>query len=164
MYGDLPQGPRVQTAYVEFVTRLRDGTGVLTNNTEVLGAFPSRPHLTTGRFPMVQETGKLYRLHRALVDRNGSSAGAVLRLDAEFHGDAVAYVSRILVEQLEEQIGTGYMYRAAGGKWYWPTWKGALLMTWGQLWPFKPIRIHLRTHRARQLMAELGHPEEGMAD
>jgi hypothetical protein len=164
MYGDLPQGTRVQTAYVELVTRFRDGTGVLTHNTKVLGAFPPRPHLVTGRFPMVKETGRLYQLHRALVERHGSSAGAVLRLDAEFHGDAAAYVSTILVEQLEEQIGTGYMYRAPGGKWYRPTWKGALLMTWGLLWPFKAIRAQRRAHEARQLMAELEQPEDGTAE
>ena len=38
------------------------------------------------------------------------------------------------------QIDTGYMYLSPHERLYRPTWKGAFLMTWGQLWPFKAIR------------------------
>jgi hypothetical protein len=158
MYADTPEGTTLQTAYVEIVTRFRDGSVVQTNNSEVLSAFPKGPEKISTQFPTVRAADRLYRLHRALVERHGSPAGKILRLDADFKGDAVAYVTAAIVEELEEQIGTGFMYPSDDRTVYRPTWKGAWLMTWGQLWPFKAIRRQRRDHKARRLLAELEGP------
>jgi hypothetical protein len=159
LYAQQPDGTQVHNAFVEYVARFRDGTLVQTNNSKELNAFAPRPDQITTQFPMVRVAGRLYRLHQAMVERHGGTGRKILRLDEEFHGDAVAYLAQSLVEELDSQIETGYMYRSRQEPAYWPTWKGAFLMTWGQLWPFKAIRRARRDRKARQLMAEL--QEEG---
>jgi hypothetical protein len=38
---------------------------------------------------------------------------------------------------------------------YRPTVMGAIKMTYGELWPFKGVRLRWRAHRERELLAEL---------
>ena len=154
MYAKAPDGTKLQTAYVEIISRYRDGTLVQTNNSSQLGAFKARPGVTTTQFPTVRDAARLYRLHQALAEQHGGSRKS-LRLDEEFHGDAVAYLTWALVDELDGQIDTGYMYLSPQERLYRPTWKGAFLMTWGQLWTFKAIRQQRRAARARRLIDEL---------
>jgi hypothetical protein len=155
IYAKMPEGTKLQTAYTEFVSRYRDGTVVQTNNTEQLGAFKTRPHITTIRLPMIRNVERLYQLHRAATKRHDESPGKVLRLDEEFRGDAAAYFAAALVEELSGQIETGYMYLSERESAFRPTWKGAFIMTWGLLWPISAIRRTLRDAKARQMLREL---------
>jgi hypothetical protein len=43
----------------------------------------------------------------------------------------------------------------AGEGVYRPTVMGAIKMTYGELWPYKGVRLRWRTHRERELLAEL---------
>jgi hypothetical protein len=155
IYGEIRGESTLQTAYIEFVSCYRDGTVVQTNNTHPLSAFAPRPHITSIRLPMIRKPDRLYKLHQAAAKRHDESLGRVLRLEDEFRGDAVAYLARTMVEELEAQIETGYMYLAPGENVYRPTWKGAFLMTWGLIWPFSAIRRARRDANARQLLKEL---------
>jgi hypothetical protein len=147
--------PPVRTFCVEIVSRFRSGPVLHTaNGTSELSVFAPRPMHTMNRFPQVQDAGQLYRLHQALVARSGLY-DKVFRLDEEFHGDAAAAVAAFMTEELEDQVGTGYMYLSAAEKLYRPTWKGAFLMTWKLLWPIKAVRHAARDRRARRLLAEL---------
>jgi hypothetical protein len=154
IYGAAPGATPTLVAYVEFVSHFRDGTVVATNNTATAGVFGPRPTHTMGRFPWVQDVRRLYELHRALVARHGTGDKR-LRLDEEFHGDACAAMARSLIEELEAQIPTGYLYLSPEEKVYRATWKGAFLMTWKLLWPMKAIRQKQRERQARRLMAQL---------
>lgn len=155
MYVDGLEGRKLQTAYVEIVSRFHDGQLIQTNNTSELGAFPPRPGHTTIQLPMVQEAARLYRLHHALADEHGSRTDKTLRLDDEFHGDAAAYLEAAIVEELEAQLDTGYMYLSRSESAFRPTMKGAFLMTWGMLWPFKALRSAARDRRGLRLIARL---------
>jgi hypothetical protein len=155
IYAQTPEGTKLQTAYVEIVSRFQDESAVQTNNTEQLGAFPKRPKFTTTRLPMIRKADRLYRLHQALEKRHGSKERKILRVEDEFRGDAVAYLSRAMVEELEAQIETGYMYLSQNEGLYRPTWKGAFLMTWALLWPFSAMRRWLRDREAQRLLREL---------
>jgi hypothetical protein len=155
IYGKMRDETTLQTAYVEFVSRYRDGTVVQTNNTDQLSAFAPRPHITSIRLPMIRKPDRLYQLHQAAAKGHHQSSGKVLRLEEEFRGDAVAYLTRTLVEELEGQIETGYMYLSAAENVFRPTWKGAVLMTWGLLWPYSAIRRARRDAKARRLLKEL---------
>jgi hypothetical protein len=154
MYTDKPAGPPQRIFYVEFVSHFRDGTVVHTNNAPQRGVFGPRPTHTAGRFPMVKEAGRLYRLHEALVERHPSGVKR-FRLDEEFAGDAQAAVAAGLVEEMEAQLTTGYLYLSPQEKVFRPTWKGAFLMTWKLLWPAKAIRQLRQEREATRLMAEL---------
>jgi hypothetical protein len=60
-----------------------------------------------------------------------------------------------MIEELEGQIETGYMYLSPAEGVFRPTWRGELLMTWGLLWPFSAIRRMIRDAEARRLLKEL---------
>jgi hypothetical protein len=154
MYAENASGPPRRVFYVEFVSRFRDGTVVLTNNSPQPGAFGPRPTHTVGRFPAVKEADRLYRLHQALAERHPSGV-KVLRLDEEFAGDARTAVAASLVEEMEAQLTTGYLYLSPQDNVYRPTWKGAFLMTWKLMWPMKAIRRVLQEREAARLMADL---------
>ncbi len=155
IYAQMAKETKLQTAYLELVSRYRDGTVVQTNNTDQLSAFKARPHITSVRLPMIRNSERLYQLHQAAAKRHDQSSGKTLRLDDEFRGDAVAYMARAMVEELEGQIETGYMYLSANEGVFRPTWKGAFLMTWGLLPPASTIRQMRRNARARQLLKDL---------
>jgi hypothetical protein len=154
MYADSTAGPPRRSFYVEFVSRFRDGTVVLTNNTSQAGVFGPRPTHTAGYFPAVKEADRLYRLHQQLVARHPAGA-KVLRLDEEFGGDARAAVAASMVEEMEAQVKIGYLYLSTHEQVYRPTCKGAFLMTWKLLWPLNAIRKARRERAAARLTAEL---------
>jgi len=158
IYAETPMGTQLQTAYVEIISRYRDKTLVQTNNSHVLGAFGPRPLTTTTQFPMVENAGRLYRLHHALDARHAGDA-KVLRLDEEFRGDPVAYLKFAMIEELEGQVEAGTMYLSESEKVYRPTWKGAFKFVWQELWPWKTIRLRKRQKKAARLLRELEEEE-----
>jgi hypothetical protein len=153
-YAEKPTGPPQRIFYVEFVSRFRDGTVVHSNNSPQQGVFGPRPTHTAGRFSMVKEADRLYRLHQALVDRHPGGI-KVFRLDEEFAGDAQTTVATSLVEEMEAQLETGYLYLSPEERAYRPTWKGACLMTWKLVWPVKAIRRLRQEREAARLLTEL---------
>jgi len=60
-----------------------------------------------------------------------------------------------IIEELEAATKAGYMRLVAGEGVYRPTVMGAIMMTYGELWPYKGVRLRWRAHRERELMAEL---------
>ena len=107
--------PPLQTAYVEIISRYRDGTLVQTNNSNQIGAFPTKQGVTTTQISTVTKADRLYRVHQALAERHGSSAGKLQRLDEEFHGDAAAYRLGRCVKNLKARstLATCSSHRAA---------------------------------------------------
>lgn len=147
---------KLKTAYVEFSTRFKDGSALLTNNTKELGAFAPRPDVSISRLPSVKEPDRLYRLHQSLEKQEQNGSPKVLRLDTEFKGNAAAYLARSIVEELEAQIDTGYLYQTEDEEAFLPTWKGAFLMTWSQLPPFKNVGQMRRNSREQTILREAG--------
>jgi len=159
IYGVAADGSTaVRTHYVEFFSRFSGGDvrAIQTNNSSELGSFPARPHNLTFRFPQVQDLGRLYRLHRALVGRHAPGAQKVLRVLEQYRGDASLYLREaVLRESYQEQETTGYLrYDAAQACWR-PTVKGAYLMAWRELWPIKPLRRARVRAKALRLEREL---------
>jgi hypothetical protein len=159
IYVDTPKGSQWKMSYIGVSTRFRDGTVLRTNNAGLVGSFPKRPGFFPQSFPMIKDAGRLYRLHQARLERHDAGSDKILRLDEEFHGNAAAYQARIGLDELEDATNAGFLQLSADGKLYRPTWKGALLMTWGQCWPIKWIRGRLRLGQAKRLLAELESPE-----
>jgi hypothetical protein len=145
---------RLQTAHLGISTWYPDQSFYTTNHS-VVGAFPRRPRQTKTQLPMV-EGNRLYRLHQAVLGREAPAEKKVLRLDDEFKGDVAAYVQNSMCEEFRDAADGGYMCLSTDGTMYVPTWKGAFLMTWSQLWPFKAIKRARIKRTARQLLHELG--------
>ncbi len=142
--------------HTEFVTRYRDGRVIQTNNAQPLNAFPIPPECTNSYFPSVRDPVELWRLHQALCRRHGGGQ-KLLKLDEQFGGDGLRYMAEAVVEELEAAVKAGYMQLDAAGGVYKPTFKGAVLMTYGEIWPYKGIRLRRRLARERELLAELAY-------
>jgi hypothetical protein len=154
IYADKLQPP-LQTAYVEIVSRFRDGRIVQTNNSHQMGAFPEKEGITTTYLPSVPEADRLYRIHLAIGERAADNAVKVLRLDEDFRGDARAYLACGLREELERQIDTGYLFLDSANEVFRPTLKGAFLMCWAMLFPWKQLRFANRNRKEKRLLEEL---------
>ena len=146
-------GRELKKSHVEFVRRYDDGVVVLTNNSSVLSAFKRLPGEFTIKFWQVRDIHQLYVLHQRLTDRYRQRGQPVNRLDAEFGGDAVRYVAQaVLEETFRNQVDTGYLAEDSSG--FRPSFKGAWIMAWQELWPIKSIRRWRERRRAEQLLAE----------
>ncbi len=127
---------------------------IQTNNMTMPGAFPDDPHELNFRLPQMAQIEDLYTCHERLMERHAPHARRILRLDEEFQGDTQEFLRQaVLVECFDRQISTGYLQKTGLG--WRPTVYGALLMTWKELWPFKPLRVAALKRRGLKLEAEL---------
>jgi hypothetical protein len=140
--------------HVEFVTRYRGGRLVQTGNAQALSSFPPPADAVNSYLPSIQDPRRLYQIHRALTKLHGSGE-KILRMDDQFGGDAVRYMQSALIEELDSACQAGYMRLDAPASIYRPTIKGAYLMTWQELWPFKGFRLARRKRRERKLLEDL---------
>jgi hypothetical protein len=145
---------RASVASSEFFSRFQDGSQLCTTNGSYVPPFSPGPSTSVERFPMVEDPGKLYRLHQMLLQRHEGVSPKFLRVD-EFQGDVGAYLSQVNREQLNEQITAGYFYLSEEEQVYRPTLKGAYLMTWRQFEPFKKLAQTRIRNRAARLLREL---------
>lgn len=169
---------KLGTNYLEFSTRFTDGGLVDTMNSAQVGAFPERPNSIKTQHPEITDIGVLHSAHQLLGDTHFSGRERTLRLDDQFHGDAPALIAVGLTEELEAARAAGYL-RLVGGDQaefgdamaddnpyrvgivftppsYRATIYGAYLMTWKQLWPFKPIVKRLIYRRDRKRLQAAG--------
>jgi hypothetical protein len=142
--------------YVEFCTRFADGLEINTGNTEVVGSFPPRPQVSTTHYPWIKSAAELYRVHQAVLRLKAPGAAKALTFEREYHGDGAAYLAAGIKRELAEAANAGYVYLDSATGQYRATLKGAYLMTWKQLPPFKQVVETLRRKRAERLMKESG--------
>ena len=144
----------IKTKYVEFITRFRDGVCVQTSNSPELGAFRHEPNDHTIQFWDLHDVAELYRRHQRISERL-SAAPRKLRIVDEFRNDVEQYLqTAVLQEPLEYQVQVGLFRQVPDG--YRPTLKGALVLTWQELWPWKYIRKQARLREARRWLEEIG--------
>ena len=143
----------LRNQYVEFHRRYSDGVSIQTNNTAQLGSFPPLPGQHTYYCWEIQDLGRLFALHRFLAAKHRRSGHAISRLDTDYDGDPVQFVAEgVLAESFAEQVPTGYITAYSGG--YRPTFKGAVIMTWQELWPIKMFRRARHRGRMQQALRE----------
>ncbi len=120
---------RLQAAYVEYATTFADGRELCTNNSPSPNAFAPVPEKQLHRLPAVEDPRELYEIHREAAAQFGGNTGRIL-LDGE---EAIRTLNRSIQEDTARQIRTGYLYLDRASQCYRPTWKGAFLMTWKQV-------------------------------
>ena len=79
-----------------------------------------------------------------------------MRLDESFGGDEVAYLQACMKEEFEHATKIGYMRLGLGETFYRPTLRGAYLMTWKELPPFKQWRARRARAWAERIMEDAG--------
>jgi hypothetical protein len=142
--------------YVEFTTRYRDGRVINTGNPNQVSAFKPRPNVLTTYIPWLDDPQELYEAHRAITAVKGGGSPKELRVDTQFGGDGRAYIAWTMGDELEAAAKDGYLRLNGSGSHYVATIKGAYLMTWKQLQPFKFLLARARDRRARRILAEAG--------
>jgi hypothetical protein len=140
-----------RVSYTEFIANLSDGRQLLTNNSATPSVFPPVPTKTLTRLPQVKDPVRLYRVHELLARRE-RAAKQPLPTDANFAGR----LSEAMARSMDEQLRTGYMCFDAADGVYRPTWKGAVLMSWKLLPPWRQIRQARMGLEATRLLGELG--------
>jgi hypothetical protein len=141
--------------YVEFSTRFRSGRVINTGNPQVVGAFPVRESCVTTHIPWISDPLLLYHVHEVIVAAKGDGGERELRLDTHYRGDPLAFINGGLRDELEAARDAGYLRLTADGGHYRTTLKGAYLMTWKQLPPFKGLFVRNRHRQVKRFLSEL---------
>ncbi len=127
-----------------------DGRRLGFTNTELLP--PPAPGTVLESLPGVDDPARLLRIARAYEARWYATARRVPVRGGASVPEYSDERSRANVRAMTER---GLYRRGADGKWY-PTLRGALVMGWGLLFPFRQIGALRRRMRERRILRELG--------
>lgn len=140
-------GTSVRQRYVEFSSELIDGTEISTNNSKEDGAPVPLPWKRTVQLDTERDAEELYHLHQRAVDAWATTA----KRSVDGVTDWSEEIRRGMLREFDGFVEAGYYYLDESGDCYRPTWKGAFLMTWQQLWPMVALRRIGRRRRAEAL-------------
>ena len=143
---------------VELVARFDGDRSLTVQNSPIPGAFAPVAGRDKARFRTVRDPARLYRIYQALLARR---YGAARRAAPDYRTDPAGFLAAAMSRELRQQVDTGYFRLDTTADVYRPTWKGAWLMCWKLLQPFRDIREWLSDRRARALLRELGLEGEG---
>jgi hypothetical protein len=139
-----------QRTVVRCVLNLRsdfaDGRTMFTTNTKTGSAFPRDPSHDALRLPAITDPTKLWHIHQRRVEKRGSAVRPTV------DSDLIGYAKRELEEGQQRWITIGYYRRMSNGG-VRPTMRGALLMVWRLLPPWKQINDWRDARAARSQMA-----------
>jgi hypothetical protein len=121
---------------VTFRSEYEDGTSIVTTNSPSSGCFPRDRRVSGVRCPGVWDLALLYRFHRARVERERGSRSVTL----ERVQDPISRMRFEYEDTYQRLIQAGYYSLDAARRCYVPTFKGAYLMAYRLLPPFKQIR------------------------
>ena len=148
--------PERGSCTVELVARFAGDRSLTVQNSPFPGVFGRVPGREKVRLRDVRDPVRLFRIYQALVARQ---YGALRREPADYRTDPGGFLGAAMARELGQQIDTGYLWLDDGAQVYRPTWKGAFLMTWKLMQPFRDIGEWRSDRRARTLVREL-HVEE----
>jgi hypothetical protein len=147
--GDKP--PVIKT-HLEFLTKMADGPSIATNNSAEVGAFKKTAACETVSATRLKDPAHLHRLH-AWRETKLAPASAERFIPAA--GQELAWFSEMYEESIARQVGTGYLQRNAGDPTtFQPTFHGAYVMTWAQMWPMKGLGRSAEDRRAEGQVRE----------
>jgi hypothetical protein len=137
---------------VELVARFEGDRSLSVQNTPIPGAFARVPGRDKERFRHVRDPARLYRIYQALLVRR---YGATRRAALDYREDPAGFLGAAMARELRQQVDTGYFWLDSTADAYRPTWKGAWLMCWKLLQPFRDVGEWRTDRRAKTLLHEL---------
>jgi uncharacterized protein DUF4253 len=144
--------PERGSCAVELVARFEGGRSLTVHNSPLPGVFGPVPGKEKVRLRDVRDPVRLVRFYQALLAHR---YGAVRRERPDYQADPGAFLGAAMARELRQQLDTGYLWLDERAGVYCPTWKGAFLMTWKLLQPFRDIGDWRSDRRARALAQEL---------
>ena len=135
-----------------FRTEFTDETSIITTNSGSGGVFPRDPNVAGISSPALQDIGELYRLHRARVAYHRGSRKPTIPV----FKDATASLQNEHHKTFERLITARYYDYDPASDEYIPTMRGAFLMTYKMLTPFKQIQKRRKQTAAVKEMRRVG--------
>lgn len=135
-----------------FTTELGGGERVDTTNGSTLRIFKSEPRRPSFQFPGVEDARFLYRVHRALVERQAPGRRGLLPSP----GMEVPHLCESEARALRYQVECGYFFLDKSRGMCRHTWKGALLITGKLMYGVREVREVLRKRRVSATLKSLG--------
>src|SRR2546423_6177822 len=141
-----------------FTTEFADDVTLGTSNVMTVKRFPTRPNLQPVVFPDVHDPLELYRLHRCRVDERARRVPSRKSTRGATPEARIAYQEREAEQVWQHWLRSGYYRPVPDG--LRPTLRGAALMTWRGMWPWKQLteRRHVRDARAVRARCDGTHP------
>ena len=144
----------LRTRFIEFATRFVDQSAVTTGNSSVPGVYFRPPQKPVYHFPWIEDPARLYQVHQQLMLRDKPG----LAKDFVKPGAEAERLCDGMRREMADQIAPGILRLDASGNFYRPTLKGAYLMCWKLLPPFKQIRAALKNASRRKIEHSLSAP------
>ncbi len=141
------QGGIQKTTYLEFVSMLDDGHWVITNNNKVERAFAPSQISSQANFPERQTVEELWKAHRAHLRLVSRGRTVQVRTEKSIEED----MALAMRQSYEEQVRLGMFHHQTSDDTFRPTWRGAFLMTWRLLFPWKTLTRRLESKRAAEI-------------
>ena len=134
-------------------TDFTNDTAIVTANSATGSVFPKDPDVAGIAVPALQDIGELYRLHRARVAYHRGNRKPTI---AQFK-DAPSHLQDEHHKTFERLLKAGYYDYDAASDEYIPTMRGAFLMTYKLLTPFKQIQRRRKKTAAEKEMRLVGY-------
>ena len=137
----------IQVQYIEYSTEFEDSTEIVTNNNPQPAVF----HMFDKkifRFPHIKNSHHLYVLHRKLLEQHTDMEPVL-----PSPGTETETVRQTIIKDFNRQKDAGYYYQKED--FFYPTWKGAVFMSWKLIWPVVAIRKIMLRRRANIFIREL---------
>jgi hypothetical protein len=137
--------------FLLFESEWDDDLRVSTSNARVPSVYPRIRGLDGESLPSVEDAARLYRVHRARVER---VRHPVPRRPLSRGDDPLGIERARQVANYQRYAPLGYSRRE--GEFMRPTLRGAFLMCWRLLPPLKQLALRARARREAALLRELG--------
>jgi hypothetical protein len=135
-----------------FTTEFADQTKLYTTNSRTLANHPRiRVRQGSMSFPDVDDPRRLCAIHQATFSSLRGDA-TTIKPDLD---DPANYLRTEYQQDVARFAESGYYFLDSKRDAYRLTWKGAIMVTWKNLWPFKWIRELLRRSQAARQLREL---------
>jgi hypothetical protein len=137
---------------VEFTAERPDGRIFDVNNSVAVPAFAPRPGHEVYRFPQVRDPLRLHKIFQVLLRRQFGSSTLRQR---DIAADPPRFLAEVIDGEYRAQMEAGYYRLDEKARRWRPTLRGACLMTWKMLPPFKQLAKAALQRRARSVLSEI---------
>jgi hypothetical protein len=134
--------PTSVASYLEFSSSFANGMVLETNTNGALPLTPANRGHRVFRFPRIQASQELYRIHQQLAKKYAAGFWA----QPEPKGEELQRYVRVIENYGPRHTQIGHMELSEDANWYKLTWKGAFLLTWRGLWPTCVLRRLAQRH------------------
>src|SRR2546423_5589071 len=138
---------------VEFTAELSGGRVFDVNNSVAVPILAPRSGHDVYRLPEVRDPIRLYHIFEILLRRRFGSSTLRQR---EIAADPARFLADVIDAEYHGQMEAGYYRFDEGSRRWRPTLRGACLMTWKMLPPFKQLIKAAVRRRARRILREIG--------